>query len=393
MTGTAPGSADVVVVGAGMVGACCARWLARAGLDVVVVDRAGPVAGTTGAGEGNILVSDKDPGPELDLARRSAELWAELAAALPDDVEYERKGGLVVVGSEPALRDLHALAAAHAAADVRVEQLDPPALAEAEPLLAPELAGGVRWPDDAQVQPMLAAAACLADARRAGARACWPAEVQGPILDGDRVAGVATTAGPVSAGAVVNAAGPWAGELAERLGSRLAVAPRRGHVLVTEPLPPVVRHKVYEGDYMATVATGTPSLVGSPVVEGTAAGTVLIGSTRELVGWDRTTSTAALAELARRTLSLFPALAGVRVQRSYLGFRPASPDRMPLIGWDPARPGLLHATGHEGAGIGLAPATAEMVTALVTASHPPVDPTPFSPTRTFTDAPPEMDRG
>ena len=102
---------DVVVVGGGIVGAACAYYAARAGLAVTVVDR-GPVgAGTTSRGEGNILVSDKPPGPELALALWSRELWLEVGAELGDGpLELERKGGLVVATGEPAMRSLAAFA-------------------------------------------------------------------------------------------------------------------------------------------------------------------------------------------------------------------------------------------------------------------------------------------
>ncbi|NEB76235.1 FAD-dependent oxidoreductase, partial [Streptomyces sp. SID14478] len=87
---------DVVVIGAGMVGAACASYAAAAGLRVILVDRGGVAGGTTGAGEGNILVSDKEPGPELDLALLSGRLWRTLAAGgLGPAIEYEGKGGLV----------------------------------------------------------------------------------------------------------------------------------------------------------------------------------------------------------------------------------------------------------------------------------------------------------
>ena len=88
--------ADVVIIGAGIVGACCARACAQAGLDTVLVDRGAVASGTTGAGEGNILVSDKEPGPELDLALLSRHLWAEMAGDLGDSFELDPKGGLVV---------------------------------------------------------------------------------------------------------------------------------------------------------------------------------------------------------------------------------------------------------------------------------------------------------
>jgi glycine/D-amino acid oxidase-like deaminating enzyme len=381
---------DVVVVGAGLVGACCARFLLAQGLTVAVVDTSGPVGGTTGSGEGNILLSDKEPGPELTLALRSRQLWDVLAAELTadslpatPDIEFDAKGGLVVVADESELAALHAFADAQQAAGVLVERLGPAGILAAEPAVNPALAGGVRYSQDAQVLPMVAAAALLAAAARSGAHLIWPARVTGARHNGHgRITGVRTTGGDIATGTVVNACGPWAGEVATLLGGSLPVRPRRGHILVTEPLPHrFIRHKVYEGSYVAAVASDATALVGSAVVESTRAGTVLIGSTREFAGWSTRTSTAALGELARRAIALVPALAGVRAQRSYLGFRPASPDHLPLIGPDIEVAGLVHASGHEGAGIGLAPGTAELVTAIVTGVDGPVAATAFAPAR------------
>src|SRR4029453_10199177 len=109
-----PDTYDVAVVGAGIVGACCAFFSARRGMPVIVLDRGGLVAGTTGSGGGNILVSDKRPGPELDLALLSTRLWRELAAELSDelgDFELEEKGGLVVAATDGDLAALLELAA------------------------------------------------------------------------------------------------------------------------------------------------------------------------------------------------------------------------------------------------------------------------------------------
>src|SRR4051794_8177413 len=148
---------DVVIVGAGMVGAACAFYAARAGLDVVVVDR-GPVAGgTTGAGEGNLLVSDKEPGPELDLALLSARLWSALARDFGPAVEYQAKGGLVVATSPGSLTALERFADGQRAAGVVAEPVDGDALYDLEPRLAPGLPGAVRYPQDGQVMPALAA--------------------------------------------------------------------------------------------------------------------------------------------------------------------------------------------------------------------------------------------
>ncbi|WP_279387907.1 NAD(P)/FAD-dependent oxidoreductase [Streptacidiphilus pinicola] len=370
---------DVVVVGAGMIGAACADTLARSGRRVALVDRGPVVGGTTGAGEGNLLVSDKTPGPELELALESLLLWRQLADELgAEALEYEPKGGLVVASEPQALGALRALAGRQRRVGVRAETVAAGALREWERHLAPGLAGGVYYPQDAQVQPALAAAALLRRARAAG---------RVELLAGVTVTGLAQgrvdtdTRGTLHCGAVVNAAGTWGGEIAALAGAALPVLPRRGFVLVTEPLPPLVRHKVYAADYVADVASGSADLQSSAVVEGTAAGPVLIGASRERVGFDRSLSVPVLARLAAQAAELFPALRAARVLRAYRGFRPYLPDHLPAIGPDPERPWLLHACGHEGAGIGLAPATARLVTQLLDGEQPFMDPTAFGPGR------------
>ncbi|ASU81671.1 FAD-binding oxidoreductase [Nocardiopsis gilva YIM 90087] len=373
--------ADVVIVGAGVVGAACAYYAARAGLDVSVIDR-GPVSGgTTGTGEGNLLVSDKEPGPELALAMLSLGLWRELADVLPSRIEYDAKGGLVVASNESGARALRDLAVRQRVAGVTAHEVPADRLRELEPHLASGLAGGCHYPQDAQVMPALAAAHLL---RAAGGRVRLRLgeEVTRLLTGADgAVRGVRTQTGEIPAPYVVNAAGAWGGEFAHRAGVELPVQPRRGFVLVTEPLPRVVRHKVYAADYVADVASDAADLQSSPVVEGTAAGPVLIGSSRERVGFDRSLSVPVLRRLAAGATALFPTLAGVRVMRSYAGFRPYLPDHLPAIGPDPRRPGLVHACGHEGAGVGLAPATGLVVARWLSGGDLPLDIHPFRPER------------
>ncbi|MEV5880444.1 FAD-binding oxidoreductase [Streptomyces sp. NPDC052101] len=374
---------DVVVVGAGMVGAACALYAARAGLDVRVVDR-GPVAGgTTGAGEGNLLVSDKEPGPELDLALLSARSWSRLGDEFGTAVEYEPKGGLVVASTPGTLAALHAFADGQRSAGVEADPVAADQLPSLEPHLAAGMAGGVHYPQDAQVMPALAAAHLL---RASGARLHTGWTVTGVLRRADgALAGVRTDRGDLHAPAVVNAAGTWGGDLAALAGVRLPVLPRRGFVLVTEPLPRMVRHKVYAADYVADVASDSASLRTSPVVEGTAAGPVLIGASRERVGFDRSLSLPAVRALAAGAIGLFPFLERVRALRTYAGFRPYLPDHLPAIGPDPRAPGLFHACGHEGAGIGLATGTGQLIAQTLTGKTPELDLTPFRPERFDTD--------
>ncbi|MFE7662266.1 NAD(P)/FAD-dependent oxidoreductase [Streptomyces celluloflavus] len=353
----------VVVVGAGIVGAACAFHAAAAGLDVTVLDR-GPVgAGTTSRGEGNILLSDKEPGPELELARLSRDLWDEAGEELgPDTVELEAKGGLVVASTPDALTALHAFAASQTAVGVCTEPVE--RVRDLEPHIAPGLPGGVHYPQDAQVQPVLAAAGLLRAAVRRGARVHTGEAIAAITGAGGRIAGVRTADGTVlAADAVVNAAGTWGGEVGRRLGAPVEILPRRGFVLVTEPLPPTIRHKVYSADYVANVASCDAGLETSCVVEGTRAGTILIGASRERVGFDTAMNPAVVAALAAQACRLFPFLRAAHLIRAYRGFRPYCPDHLPVIGPDPRVPGVVHACGHEGAGIGLAPGTGALVTA------------------------------
>ena len=374
-------SYDVVVVGAGIVGAACTYFLARAGLTVAVVERGTVASGTTGAGEGNILISDKAPGPELELAQLSQRLWRQLGDDLGRGAELDPKGGLVVAAGPGERSQLDRFAATQAAAGVDVRPVEPPDLRELEPHLTDGLAGGVLYPEDMQVQPMMAAALLLRRARDLGAELRFREEVTGVEAPAGRVAGVRTRAGVLRTGLVVNAAGPWAGELATRAGVTLPVLPRRGFIIVTEALPPMIRHKVYTADYVANVASSSAGLETSTVVEGTASGTVLIGASRERVGFDRSSSLRVVGMLAAQAARLFPVLAEARAIRFYRGFRPYCPDHLPVIGPDERLPGLLHACGHEGAGVGLAPATGHLIAQIAAGEPPAVPLRPFDPHR------------
>lgn len=157
--------------------------------------------------------------------------------------------------------------------------------------------------------------------------------------------------------------------------------------MVTEPLPPRVFHKVYAAEYIDNVGSADAGLQASPVVEGTPAGTILIGSSRERVGFDSTVSTEALRAIAANAIDLFPFLERTRIMRHYHGFRPYCPDHLPVIGPDPRAPGLWHACGHEGAGIGLAAGTGKLLAQALVGDDPELPLDPFRPER-FGDAAP-----
>jgi glycine/D-amino acid oxidase-like deaminating enzyme len=374
-------SPDAIVIGAGVVGACSALALTNAGLKVLVIDR-GPVAsGTTGAGEGNILVSDKEPSPELTLALRSRDAWFELNTDIGGGFELEAKGGIVVSRSEKGISDLKKLAALQRADGIDAQEVDGKALLKLEPHLSSSVEFGVLYPQDAQCQPMLAAAQIMRAVRKRGGSFGQGENVLSIDSINGKVVGLTTDKNKYSSPIVVNATGTWAGEVARLAGSDLPIMPRRGFILVTAPAPKLVHHKVYDADYVANVASGDADLQSSAVVEGTESGTILIGASRERVGFKNDLDISILRQLARQAISLFPVLENIQLLRAYRGFRPYAPDHLPVIGEDAKVKGLWHAAGHEGAGIGLAPATGELISKLITGNKPFMDATPFSPAR------------
>ncbi len=374
-------SPDAIVIGAGVVGACSALALTNAGLKVLVIDR-GPVAsGTTGAGEGNILVSDKEPSPELTLALRSRDAWFELDTDIGGGFELEAKGGIVVSRNEKGIANLKKLAALQRADGIDAQEVDGKALQKLEPYLSSSVEFGVLYPQDAQCQPMLAAAQIIRAVRKRGGSFVQGENVESIDSINGAVVGLTTNKSKYSSPIVVNATGTWAGEVARLAGSDLPIMPRRGFILVTAPAPKMVHHKVYDADYVANVASGDADLQSSAVVEGTASGTILIGASRERVGFQSDLDVSILRQLARQAISLFPALQNIQLLRAYRGFRPYAPDHLPVIGEDAKVKGLWHAAGHEGAGIGLAPATGELISKLITGNKPFMDATPFSPAR------------
>jgi D-hydroxyproline dehydrogenase subunit beta len=379
----------VVVVGGGIVGAAAARTLAHRGVDVVLVDRGRVAGGTSSAGEGNLLVSDKGPGAELELAQYAARLWPTVVEELAEELglgfpslEFEKKGGLVVALTESGGRALLEFARAQRSAGVRAYPVDRVEALRLEPDLNPEHFAAVYYPDDAQVQPVNATQALVASARRAGVDVLEGEPVVSGIRNPDgALAGIRTARHDIRADSVIVAAGPWSGAVSTLLGAPMPVRPRRGMVLVTARMRHRVLHKVYDADYVGAVGSNAADLQVSSVVESTVAGTVLIGSSRQQIGFDARLDVEVLRELARRAVALFPFLVDVPVMRSYGGFRPFMPDHLPVIGADPRLKGLWHAAGHEGAGIGLSLATAEVLADLMLEHAPQVDAFAFSPAR------------
>ena len=175
---------------------------------------------------------------------------------------------------------------------------------------------------------------------------------------------------------VVNAAGVHAGVLTPEL----PISPRKGHLAITDRYPDFCRHQLVELGYLASAHVMTVESVAFNV-QPRLTGQMLIGSSRELVGWDGSVNRRILARMLERAKHFLPAIAPLNIIRTWTGFRPATPDKLPLIGAWPAVPGLFIAAGHEGLGITTALGTAAILAACMIGKTAPVDDTPYAPTR------------
>jgi glycine/D-amino acid oxidase-like deaminating enzyme len=365
--------ADAIVIGAGIVGAACAYALANDGHRVTIVDAEFPSAGTTSVGMGHIVAMDDSP-EQLDLTAYSARLWNELAPRLDARAERELSGTLWVAEDEEQLAAVATKRAVYQAAGLAAELLDAQALAEAEPNLSRRLVGALRVPGDAVVYPP-GATLCLLDLARARGAVVRERTRVRAIVDN----GVACENETLHAPVVVNAAGPASALLTPGL----PIVPRKGHLVITDRYPGFLRHQLVELGYLTSAHVMTNESVAFNL-QPRKTGQVLIGSSRELVGWDASLNHSILERMLARALEFVPTLGALSIIRCWTGFRPATPDKLPVIGrWEPVE-GLYIAAGHEGLGITTSLATGQLIADEVAGRRSAIERAPFAPSRLST---------
>ncbi len=360
-----------IVIGAGIVGAACARALARDGFEVVAIDP-GPVGGgATAAGMGHVVAMD-DSDAQFALCRYSRDLWDELVKSMPPTVEYRRCGTLWVAADDEEMAEVARKARFFAEQGVAAHVLDARSLLGAEPNLRPGLLGGLRVPGDSVVYPPCAAAALLDEARGKGAtlRLGVPVASIGEgsvrLLDGSTVEG----------DLIVNASGARAGLLTPAL----AIRPRKGHLVITDRHPGFVAHQILELGYLKS-AHGSDRDSVAFNVQPRATGQLLIGSSRQYDVDDPAVEPSMLRRMIDRALLYMPRLAGLSAIRAWTGFRAATPDSLPIIGPHPEVPGLYLALGHEGLGITTSLGTAEILADLIAGRPSAIPSAPYLPGR------------
>lgn len=366
---------DVAIVGAGIVGAACAEALSAAGLSVEVFESNFEGSGATGSAMGHLVVLD-DSEAEFALSAFSRRLWEEISPELPHEVEDTLSGTLWIAADGEEMARVRSKAAFYGARGVPAEVLDGRALASAEPNLRPGLAGGLRVPGDRVLYPPAAAAWLLERALEKGARLRRSEDV---LEVGEGF--VRTASGRTDAGEILVAAGIGTPALLPGV----AVTPRKGHLVITDRQPGFCRHQLVELGYQKSAHGGARESVAFNL-QPRATGQLLLGSSRELAGFDPAVNRRLVARMVRRAMEYVPGLARLSAIRIWTGFRPATPDNLPHIGrWPPIRR-VWVATGHEGLGITTSLGTARLLTDLLLGRSPAIDPLPYDPARSVAHA-------
>ncbi len=361
---------DVLIVGAGIVGAACAAEFATVGVSVAVIECDTVGSGATAAGMGHIVVMD-DSEAQLTLTRYSQILWDALVQREPERHEYTRTGTIWIAADAEEMQAVRQKQVLYNAHTVPAKILDEAELYQSEPQLRPGLAGGLLVSDDTVVYPPRSAAALLAHARQRGATLLH-GTVFRLVAGGVQLA----DAQSVKAGAIVIANGARSSELVPEL----PIRPKKGHLVITDRYPGFVRHQLVELGYIKNAhATSGASVSFNVQPRGT--GQILIGSSRQFDTHSNDIDYHILGQMLTLALEYLPGLKQLACIRTWTGLRAASPDGLPYIGPHPERAGVWLATGHEGLGITTSLATARLLAAQFFGQAPQIPVEPYLPAR------------
>jgi glycine oxidase len=361
----------LIVVGGGVIGCATAYELARAGCAVTLFERATPGAEASGAAAGMLAPLGADAGlPFERLALASWRLFPAVAEDLRQrtgiDIEYVTRGTIYPLFSTQDVNAAAARARRPQARELSIEAWDAADVREREPALGPAVRGAMFVKGDHWVNNQRLVVAYAQAALGAGVGLHVGMAVSRVVVEDGRARGVIVEGERVEADAVLLAAGAWTGQLVDSFGGRLPVGPQRGQMLALNHVPPVLRHVVHAPDVY---------LVPRP------SGELLIGATVERVGFTREVTAQGIGGLLAAALGLAPSLGGLSITRTWCGFRPWAPDGLPVLGPWPGVEGLFVATAHFRNGILLAPITARLMSAWITAGKISADARDFLPER------------
>ena len=369
-----PRRADVVVVGGGVIGSSILYHLSKKKIQAVLLEKGELISGTSGACDGLIFLQSKKPGPHLRLAQEGIKRFSNLKHELHFDVEYKDSGGMIIIENDHELEFMERFVAEQRKTGLDIALLDSNQAREKEPALSEKILGSTFSPSDGKANPLLLTHAFVRSAKKLGARVFTETEVTGIALKSHQVRSVKTGKGEIETTIIVNAAGVHAPEIGKLVHLDIPIKPRRGQLLVTEPKPPVLNSGVLSAKYIA--AKFDPGLAGTEgegiSIDQTSSGNLLLGSTREFVGFDTRTTYQAMTNIAIQALHIIPQLKDTHIIRTFAGLRPYTPDGLPILGNVDGLEGFIVAAGHEGDGVALSPITGEIIAELIDTNSTPI---------------------
>jgi len=382
---------EVVVIGGGVIGSSIAYYLSKQGVSVILLEKRGICLGTSGACDGLCFVQTKKPGIISKMALESFKEFEKLNKSLPHPIYYQRKGGLVLIENEFERKIMEEFVSRQREHGIDIRLID---LEEAKkycPLISDDLAGATYSPLDGQVDPIHLNIAFLEGIRMFGNEVIFRSEVEKIVVENKSVKEVRTKNGlRVKTDIVVNAAGVESPLIGKMVGINIPVKPKRGQLLVTEKLPPLIKVPILNAKYICVKLN--PEVLKDMdekmkrmgvglVVEQTEAGTILIGSTREYVGFNKNVTFDGMKLMARNLLRYLPKLGTFNIIRAFAGLRPSTPDGYPILGPTKKVEGFIVATGHEGDGIALSPITGKLISEIIIRGKSSIPIDLFSPDR------------
>ncbi len=353
-------TADVVVVGGGVIGLAVARALAVRGVErITLVERARLGAEASHAAGGMLAPQAEADTADafFELACAARDLYPSFAQALREetgtDIELERTGTLYVAFTERDEEEIEHRYSWQRRAGMLVERLGADEARRLEPCISPTVRGALRFPADVQVENRRLVAALSNSVERRGVRVLTETEVHSLVEERGRVRGVETSRGRLSAGTVVLAAGAWTSFLApaDKGAPQVSIEPVRGQMLCFEANPRLARHVIY-----------SPRGYLVPRLDGR----LLAGSTTERAGFSKRVTARGLHEMAAHAMEIAPGLADLPLVDAWAGLRPRAADDWPILGASNEVSGLFYATAHYRNGILLAPLTGELLADEIT---------------------------
>lgn len=369
---------DVVVIGGGVIGLSTAYYLLKGGKRVLLVEKEQFGAGASGACDDMILLQSKKPGISLQLALESIEMYRSLSEELEMDVEFESRGGMILIENEQQLKVMEEFVEQQKKYGLEVSIIDRNEVRKRQPHVREGIIASTYSTKDSQVNPLRVMRGFLKKNSSMGLASVKGVAINeiSPCNDYWKLS--FENGEVIETQYIVNAAGAWASQIGKLVDIDIPIAPKKGQIVVTEQIPPIGETNVWSAEYI--VSKLKPELytkkddihsrlgIGFSFTQ-TTDGNYLIGSTRENAGYDRETNLVALNILVDQAVRFFPIMKNVNIIRSFAGLRPASEDGKPIIGEVESRKGFYIASGHEGDGIALAPITGKLISDMINGVH------------------------